>query len=113
MQRDNATLLDIAKAARLILLFCQGMDKAVFLDDVKTQSAVLHQIMVLGEAVKRLSKEFRGAHPEVPWSPIARMRDILIHKYDDVDLEEVWKTAQKDVPELLTLLVPLLPEEQS
>lgn len=75
--------------------------KAAFLEDYKTQSAVLHQLMVIGEAVKRLSVEFRDDHPVVPWSLIAGMRDKLIHGYDIVDLDEVWRTAEVDVPELL------------
>jgi uncharacterized protein with HEPN domain len=54
MERDKATLLDIARAARFVLEFIRDMDKAAFLTDPKTQSAVLHQLMVIGEAVKRL-----------------------------------------------------------
>ena len=66
MSRDDATLLDIANAARLIHTFIQGMTKEAFLGDLKTQSAVLHQITVMGEAVKRLSQAFRGRHPILP-----------------------------------------------
>jgi uncharacterized protein with HEPN domain len=47
MSRDEATLLDIAQAARLILEFKQNMDKAAFLSDIKTQSAILHQLLVM------------------------------------------------------------------
>ena len=112
MHRDEATLLDIAMAARLVLEFKEGMDKAAFLDDVKTQSSVLHQLMVMGEAVKRLSDGFRTRHPEIPWSLMAGMRDKLIHGYDIVDLEEVWKTANRDVPDLLRWLEPLLPKAE-
>ena len=54
MPRDEAILLDVAQAARLVLTFKQGMDKAAFLQDIKTQSAILHQLMVMGEAVNRL-----------------------------------------------------------
>jgi len=68
MNRDAATLLDIAAAARLILEFKEGMDKATFLEDIKTQSSVLHQLMVLGEATKRLSDEFRARHSDIPRS---------------------------------------------
>ena len=75
MRRDEATLLDIATAARLDLEFIEGMDRADFLDDIKTQSSVLHQLMVLGEAVKRLSDDFRARHPEIPWTLMAGMRD--------------------------------------
>ena len=54
MNPDEATLLDIARSARLVLEFNEGLDKAAFLRDAKTQSAVLHQLLVMGEAVKRL-----------------------------------------------------------
>src|SRR6266536_1140508 len=107
MSRVNATLLDVASAARLVLQFKSGMDKPAFLADAKTQSAILPQLLVLGEAVKRLSPELRAEHPEVPWSLIAGMRDQLIHHYDSVDLDEVWRTAEKDIPDLLSLIEPL------
>jgi len=113
MHRDETTLVDIAAAARLVLVFTRSMTKDAFFDDVKTQSAVLHQLMIIGEAVKRLSSEFRAQHPGVPWSLIAGMRDHLIHAYDAVDLEEVWKTASVDVPGLLAQIEPLLPKAPS
>jgi uncharacterized protein with HEPN domain len=112
MHRDEATLLDIATAARLVLEFKEGMDKATFLDDIKTQSSVLHQLMVMGEAAKRLSDDFRTRYPEVPWSLMAGMRDKLIHGYDIVDLEEVWRTANRDMPDLLRWLEPRLPKAE-
>ena len=112
MERDRATLLDIARAIRFVLEFKAGMDRTAFLGDAKTQSAVLHQLMVIGEAVKRLTPEFRAGHPQVPWALIAGMRDKLIHGYDIVDLEEVWRTIEMDVPDLCTQIRPLLPEEE-
>jgi uncharacterized protein with HEPN domain len=80
-----------------------------FLDDEKTQSAVVHQLMIIGEGTKRLSDAFRDSHPQIPWRDIARMRDRLIHHYDAVDLDEVWKTVETDVPDLLARLEPLAP----
>ncbi|MBM3130182.1 MAG: DUF86 domain-containing protein [Chloroflexi bacterium] len=111
MQRDDATLLDIAKAARLVSSFIQGMTKESFLDDIKTQSSVLYQLAVIGEAVKRLSSELRAQRTDVPWQLIAGMRDHVIHGYDVVDWNEVWKTATKDVPNLLAKIEPLLPKK--
>ena len=108
MQRDETTLLDIAEAARLVTTFVQDM-KAAFLADIKTQSAVLYRLIIMGEAVKRLSSEFRAQQVEVPWSLIAGMRDHLIHGYDIVDWDEVWKTVNSDVPDLLAKIMPLLP----
>ncbi len=110
MPRDTIIIKDIMQAAQLILEFKQDMNKSSFLEDFKTQSAVLHQLMVIGEAVKRLSQNFRVCHPEIPFKLIAGMRDNLIHEYDVVDLDEVWKTAEKDVPILLSLLESLSKE---
>lgn len=107
MLRDAATLLDIENAARLIIEFTLDISRLAFDDDIKTQSAILHQLMVLGEAVKRLSADFRAVHPEVPWALIAGMRDNLIHEYDAVDLDEVWRTVESDIPRLLKQLEQL------
>jgi len=112
MSHDEIVLLDVVRAAYLVLEFKRGMDREAFLQDIKTQSAVLHQLMVIGEAVKRLSQGFRTRHPEIPWALVAGMRDKLIHGYDVVDLDEVWKTADTDVPDLLSLLQPLLPRQE-
>jgi uncharacterized protein with HEPN domain len=108
MQRDDVILQDIVNAARLISEFVEGFDKPSFINDWKTRSAVVYQLTVIGEAVKRLSKEFRARHPHIPWGLMAGMRDNLIHGYDLVDWDEAWKTASSDVPNLLSKLVPLL-----
>lgn len=110
MPRGDAHLLDILKAARPAIDFKGPVDKAEFLEDAKTQSAVLHQLLIIGEAVKRISPEFRAAHPEVPWKLIAGTRDKLIHFYEGVDLEEVWKMVIADLPELIRLIEPLAPD---
>lgn len=107
MPRDEATVLDIIVACRRILDFTRGEDLAAFLADAKTQAAVLHEIQVIGEATKRLSDPFRDSHPTVPWHDIAGMRDKLIHEYDAVDLEVVWKVVASDIPTLLAYLKPL------
>lgn len=99
--RDDIVRKDIVNAANLILEFVDGFDKETFVDDWKTRSAVLYQLTVVGEAVKRLSKEFRAKHTHIPWSLIAGMRDHLVHGYDLVDWDEVWQTANKDIPDLL------------
>jgi uncharacterized protein with HEPN domain len=112
MRTDDATLLDIARALRRIRQFVEGFDRERFEDDERTQSAVLHQLLVLGEAVKRLSATFRAVHADIPWRLIAGMRDRLIHGYDTVDLDEVWHAATIRVPEVAERLAPVLPSQQ-
>lgn len=78
------------------------IDLAIFQTDLKTQSAV--PIAVLGEAVKRLSPDFRAQHPGIPWSAIAGMCDKLIHGYEGVDINRVWLVLQTNIPSLLAAL---------
>lgn len=112
MLRDDAILIDIANAAKLTRQFIQNLDKDKFFIDLKTQSAVLHQLIIIGEAVKRLSTEFRGLHPEIPWSEIAGMRNKIIHEYNSVDLEAVWQVVSDDIDELISAITPLLPKKK-
>ena len=108
--RDRATLLDITRSARLVLDFSQNLSQKSLTQDLKSQSAILHQLLVIGEATKRLSSDFREQNPQIPWRLIAGMRDVLIHAYDMVDLDEVWKTINKDIPELLNSVETILEE---
>lgn len=101
----------MAKAARLALEFVQDVSQAEFEVDRKTQSAVLYQIAILGEAVKRLSQECRNQYSAIPWSAMAGMRDKLIHDYEGVDIQRVWLTLQTSIPEFLAAIEPLLPDE--
>ena len=113
---EDKILFDIANAARLITEFMGGMSRETFDTDYKTQSAVLHQLMILGEVSKLLPEAVRLRHSEIPWQQIARMRDRLIHHYFNLDLDIVWQTATVDIPALQTyvrpFVTPLLSEDE-
>lgn len=113
MSRDPAYLLDILQAARRIREGVEGVTKEAFLKEWMRHSAIVRQIEIIGEATKRLSEEFRNSQPEIPWRSMAGMRDVVIHGYDHVDLEEVWKVAETDIPKLIISLEPLVPPEES
>ncbi|MEO7453320.1 MAG: DUF86 domain-containing protein [Fimbriimonadales bacterium] len=71
-----------------------------FMQDTRTQDAVIRNFEILGEAVKGLSKDLRARHPNVPWREVAAMRDFLIHVYFGVSLERVWQTIKSDLDKL-------------
>ena len=64
----------------------------------------MRQLEIIGEATKRVSRELRNINPQVPWSDMAGMRDILIHDYIIVDIDIVWKTASESIIRLKSLL---------
>ncbi len=72
--------------------------------DEKTQSAVIREFEVIGEASKRVSETSRSSNPGIPWKFMSGMRDVLIHDYEGVDPFAIWDTIQKDIPALITQL---------
>jgi uncharacterized protein with HEPN domain len=111
MSRDDVALIDIVNAGKRIQRYVVGRDKDSVEADSQARAAVLYEFLVMGEAVKRLSPEFRAGRPDVPWSQIAGMRDVLIHGYDRVNFDRVWLAIERSLPELLDALTPLIPEE--
>lgn len=74
--------------------------EAAFTADRKTQSAVVRQLEIIGEAVRNLSAELTASAPAVPWRLIAGTRDRLIHAYFNVSLDAVWAMLEQDLPPL-------------
>lgn len=112
-QRDDAvTLRQIAEAATKIRQWLRGVSPEDFYDNEFTQSAVMHQITIIGEAAGRLTPEFRTVHADLlPWAQMKAMRNILIHGYDEVQIERVWTVATDDLPKLALRLQDFLGRE--
>lgn len=72
------------------------------------QSAVERQLEILGEAAGR-SEAFRHTHSEIDWRRIVGLRNILIHCYDEIQQDIIWKIVTSELLKLLTQLEPLLP----
>lgn len=111
MSRDREALIDIVAAIKLIFRYVEAVDFDDLAANTEKQDAILRRITIIGEATKRLSKDFREHHPTIPWKEIAGMRDVITHDYDEVDLDEVWTVINENLPQLLAYIEPLtLPE---
>ena len=107
MKDPRVYLAHILERIERIEVFTQ--DRAAFLDDQMSQDAILYNLMVIGEAVKRIDDAYRTAHPEVPWRSMAATRDVLIHNYPGVSLQQVWQIVERDLPPLKAAISDLLP----
>lgn len=99
-REEKLFIEDILRFCDQIAEYIQSTSKSQFLDNIMLQDALARKLELIGEAVKNIFTATRRKHPIVPWKDIAGMRDKLIHHYFSVDLEVVWKTSTKFVPEL-------------
>ncbi len=100
MKDDLVYIEHIQSSLNKISKYIEDHSIESFLKSNITQDAIIRQLEVIGEAAKKLTKEFIEENKGIPWSDMAKMRDKLIHDYFEVDIWIVWKTAISDVPEL-------------
>ncbi|MGI2031423.1 HepT-like ribonuclease domain-containing protein [Rhizobium panacihumi] len=90
--------------------FVEGMSRDAFLKNVLVQRAVGMSLLMLGEAVVRLAREYPEVlvdHPSIPWAEIQGLRHRIAHGYFDIDLSIVWETTQASLPDLIGQLQAL------
>lgn len=100
MRTDRERLLDILDAIEKIERYT-GKGREEFEKDELLQVWVLHHIQIIGEAASNISDEFKEGASHILWAAIVAMRNILVHEYFGIDLNEVWRTVQKDLPVLM------------
>lgn len=99
---------DILDAMDKAELLVQGMTYAQFEADFRVDFALVTALEIIGEATKRLPEAVHEQYPEIPWKGMAGMRDRIIHGYDVVDLQIVWKVAREDLPKLKLKLLRIV-----
>jgi len=110
MWRDVALLYDIVYSANKVIDYTIGLRVETFENDEQLQDSVIRRIGIIGEAARLLSEETKAAFPDVKWTDIIGMRNVLIHDYRHIRMARIWEVVQKDIPELINLLEPALPK---
>ena len=107
MKDDRLYLHHMLERCHRITRFI-GPGREAFMASDELQDAVIRNVEVIGEAAKRVSVEARGRLGALDWRAICGMRDVLIHDYIGVDLDEVWNVASSRIPELQAVLEEFL-----
>jgi uncharacterized protein with HEPN domain len=110
-RREDERLQDILTSAENIASFLIGQTRESFVFDSLTRSAVLYQLVIVGEAASALSISLRHRYPEIEWSLIVGFRNQVVHAYHNVDWKIVWDTATIDMPELADQIAFVLAKE--
>lgn len=97
MRDPSERLRDILEAIDAIERYAaRGVE--AFRGDELVQVWILHHLLIIGEAAARLGRDFHAQYPNVPWARTVAMRNVLIHQYFGVDVEEIWNTVEGDLP---------------
>ena len=89
---------DIVEAINHIQEYTANATREIFENDDYMQDAVIRRFEIIGEAVKHIPEDFRKDNSEIPWKLATGMRDVLIHNYNEVNFERLWKTIKEDLP---------------
>ena len=107
--RDAASVWDMVQAIRRIQEFTAGLTFDDYQASILIQSAVERQLEILGEAAGRVSDDLRQTHPDIDWRRTVGLRNIIIHRYDEIQQDIIWNIITTELATLLTQLEPLLP----
>ena len=99
-------MLDVARKA---VGKVHGISRQDYDADENLRLALTHLIQTIGEAGRRVSRDFCESHPEIRWADIIGMRHKVVHDYLGVDEDIVWQVVTGDLPKLVESLEPLVP----
>jgi uncharacterized protein with HEPN domain len=109
MRKDvNIYIQDIWMCVLKIEMYIEGFTCEGFLADHMAMDAVERRLEIIGEASKHVDYGTRERYPDIPWGDMARLRDVISHKYNQVDRSRIWKIATTDVPDLKDRLGPVI-----
>ena len=101
---DSVYIRHILDAAHKVTLLVKRGGRELYDSDFAIADAVVRELLVVGEAARNISAEYKQKYSSVPWKDVIGMRDWLVHGYSEIDWDKVWNTAITDIPELISAL---------
>ena len=105
--RDPSRIEHIMLAIANIEEYTDGITFEQLTADSMRMHATIYNIQIIGEAAYKLTKEFKEAHPEVPWTLMEKMRHVLVHDYYRILPEALWDVVTSDIPTLKQMMEKL------
>jgi len=99
---------DILEAINKIERFTQDLNYEAFEQDELVIDGVLRNLEIIGEAARNIPDEVRANHPEIPWTRMVGLRNIVIHAYFKVDLSIIWQIIQVNLSDTKPLIEAML-----
>ena len=109
--RDRERLLHISESINYIEMASANKMKEDIVSNFILRHALTWNIMIIGEAANKLTKDFCTKHPKTPWRQIAGMRNVLVHDYYQIDVDELWDVINVDIPVLKQQIEQYLQEQ--
>ena len=106
---DDAWLLDMHQAAMKARDFVQDLSKKEFVEDERTQYAVLRCLEIIGEAGRNVSQERQQQLGDLPWSGVRGLRNRIAHEYFNINLDIVWSIVSDELADLIRILGAVIP----
>ena len=99
MQRDyNLYLKDILQAIDKINRYISRLSLHDFMNDDKKTDAVIHNLQIIGEAVRNIPPRIRFNYPDVEWEKIGGLRNIIVHEYFALQIKRIWEILMNKLP---------------
>lgn len=103
-------LRDILESCDFIIADIASTELEAFRDNRLLQDAIIRRFEIIGEAVKRVPQDVRAKYPNVAWQEAAGFRDVLIHDYPDIVIDDVYYTAKHSLPAFRDQIARVLAE---
>jgi len=113
MSKESLVFLQhILESIDTIEEYTKDLSEGAFLESREKQDAVIRRLEIIGEAVKNLPEDFKKEHSDVVWNKAMGTRNILIHHYFGIDLEIVWDTVVRSLPDFKQQIKNLIEKEK-